>query len=81
MSTEERLSEEKIDAILATIQKEWPIRIQLANLAGFKCNAKNPRALYETEFDLGIRDLYLEVFLRKPDNAEAALTLIRNFYK
>ncbi len=76
-----RITEAELQALCAKIDREWPIRIELANLAGFKANVKNPRALYETEFDLGIRDLYLEVVLRKPDNADLALQLVRNFYK
>lgn len=76
-----RITEAELQALFAKIDREWPIRIELANLAGFKANVKNPRALYETEFDLGIRDLYLEVVLRKPDNADLALQLVRNFYK
>lgn len=76
-----RITEAELLALFAKIEKEWPIRIELANLAGFKCSAKNPRALYETEFDLGIRDLYVEVVIRKPDNADLALQIVRNFYK
>jgi hypothetical protein len=35
----------------------------------------------DTEFDLNIRQLYLEVLFRKSENADAALELIRNYYK
>ena len=63
------------------IEKEWPIRIKLAGLAGSKANYKNPRALMDTEFDLGIRELYLEVLFRKPENAELALQTIQEYYK
>ena len=69
-----------IDATIARIEKEWPIRCKLAELAGFKANPKNTRALFETEFDLSIRELYLEVLFRKPANAPAALAVIRDYY-
>jgi hypothetical protein len=77
----ERLSEEELQVIFQKIEKEWPIRLRLAQLAGHKCNAKNPRALMDTEFDLSIRELYLEVLFRQPHNAADALKLIQDFYK
>lgn len=76
-----RMTEAEYQAIVAKIDAEWPVRVALANLAGHKCNIKNPRALYETEFDLPIRDLFLEVCLRKPANIDQALQIIRNYYK
>jgi hypothetical protein len=63
------------------INKEWPLRCKLAELAGFKANPKNERALYQTEFDLNLRELFLEVCLRKPENAGKAYDLIRDLYK
>ncbi len=77
----ERLTEVEYQRILKKIEKEWPIRCKLATLAGHKAVEKNPRALMDTEFDLTIRELYLEVLFRKPENAEAALKLIQEFYK
>lgn len=77
----ERLTEEAYQLLIKKIDKEWSIRCKLAELAGFKASPKNPRALMDTEFDLNIRELYLEVTFRKPENADAALELIRNFYK
>jgi len=77
---DDRLTEEEYQQIKARVEKEWPIRCQLATLAGFKANAKNPRCLFETEFDLSIGDLYLKILFKKPDNADAALQLIRGFY-
>lgn len=82
MSEEDkRMTEAEFQTLLAKIDKEWPIRVQLANLAGFKASVKNPRALYETEFDLSIRDLFLEVTFRKPENTAVAMELIRGLYK
>ena len=79
--SDKRLTELEYKQILEKANREWPIRIQLAQLAGHKCNAKNTRALYENEFDLTIRELYLEVLFRKPENAQKALELIQEFYK
>lgn len=70
-----------LQSILDRVERDWPIRCKLAELAGFKANPKNVRALFETEFDLSIRELYLEILFRKPENADAALQLIREFYK
>lgn len=78
---DKRLTEAELQTLFVKIEKEWPIRVQLANLAGFKANVKNPRALYETEFDLNIRELFLEVTFRKPENTAIAMELIRNLYK
>ena len=77
----DNLTEPQYQALLKKINKEWPIRCKLAELAGFKANPKNVRALMDTEFDLNIRDLYLEIMFRKPENAETALELIRDYYK
>jgi hypothetical protein len=77
----ERMSEAEYQSIIKKIDKEWPIRCKLAELAGHKANPKNPRALMDTEFDLSIRELYLEVLFRKPENVDAALEVIRGYYK
>jgi hypothetical protein len=77
----ERMTEAEFQAIVAKIEKEWPVRVALANLAGFKANVKNERALFETEFDLNIRELFLEVTFRKPENTVAALEIIRKLYE
>lgn len=74
------MTDDELKAIYDRINKEWPIRCKLAELAGHKANPKNPRSLFETEFDLNIRELYLEVLFRKPENVDAALQLIRNYY-
>ncbi len=77
---DERLTEAQLKHLIEKIEREWPLRCRLAELAGFKVNPKNARALMDTEFDLGIRELYLEVLFRKPENADTALLLIRKFY-
>ncbi len=62
------------------IEAELPIRLKLAELAGMpKINVKNYKAL--EDFDLTIRDLFIEVMLRKPENVPAAHQLIAGFRK
>ena len=78
---EKRLSETEYQLLKKKIEREWPIRCKLAELAGHKANPKNIAALVGSEFDLNIRDLYLEVLFRKPDNSEAALKVIQECYK
>lgn len=68
-------------ALFARIDRAWPVRCKLAELAGFKANLKNIMALMDTEFDLSIGELYLQVKFRKPENELAALTLLQEFYK
>lgn len=63
-------------AIKDKIEKEFPVRIKLAELAGRpKINIKNYKAL--EAFDSSIPELFLEVSLNKPENIEAALQLIK----
>lgn len=76
-----RMTEEEYQRLSVKIEKEWPLRCQLATLAGFKANPKNPRALIDTEFDKDFAGLYLEVLFRQPQNAGLALILIRDCYK
>lgn len=88
-----RLTEQQFQSILEKVEREWPIRLKLAELAGFesihpktgkpqKINPKNGSVLQGSPFDdLSIRELYLEVLFRKPENAEQALKLIQEFYK
>lgn len=62
------------------IDKEFPVRLQLAELAGRpKINPKNYKAC--EAFDSTISELFLEIALNKPENVEAALVLIRNLNK
>jgi hypothetical protein len=59
------------------IEKEFPVRLKLAELAGRpKINPKNYKAC--EEFDDSIAELYLEIALNKPENADAALQLIKS---
>ncbi len=58
------------------IEKEFPIRLRLAELAGRpKINPKNYKAC--EEFDETVSELFLEIALNKPENIEAALQLIK----
>ena len=58
------------------IEKEFPVRVKLAELAGRpKINVKNYKAC--EEFDDTIAELFLEIYLNKPENVEEALKLIR----
>lgn len=77
----EHFTDTEYTSLVDKINKEWPVRCRLAELAGHKCNTKNPRTLVDTEFDLNIRNLYLEVLFRQPQNAEVALKLMQDFYK
>lgn len=75
-----RITEEELKFVIQRVDREWPIRCKLAELAGFKANPKNPRALMDTAFDLNIRELYLEVLFRQPQNQDEALKVIRSMH-
>lgn len=75
-----RMTDEELKFITQRVDREWPIRCKLAELAGFKANPKNPRALIDTAFDLSIRELYLEVMFRQPQNVDNALKVIRSMH-
>lgn len=63
-------------ALKAKIDKEFLIRLKLADLAGRpKINPKNYKAC--EEFDATIPELFLEIAQNKPENIEAALQLIK----
>lgn len=63
-------------ALKSKIEKEFPVRIKLAELAGRpKINIKNYKAL--EAFDSTISELFLEIAMNKPDNVPAALELIK----
>jgi hypothetical protein len=67
-------------ALVSKIEKEFPVRIKLAALAGRNpINVKNYKAC--EAFDDTIAELFLEVALNKPENTETALELIRNLSK
>jgi len=63
-------------ALMEKIEREFPVRLKLAELAGRpKINVKSYKAL--EEFDDTIADLFLEITLSHPENIDAALALIR----
>lgn len=63
-------------ALKDKIEKEFPVRCKLAELAGRpKINIKNYKAL--EAFDDSIPELFLEIALNKPENVPAALELIK----
>lgn len=75
------MTEEQYQKLKAKIDKEWGLRCKLATLAGhIKCNPKNVRSLMDTEYDLNISELYLQVLFRKPERADEALKAIQEFY-
>ena len=64
------------EALKQKIEREFPVRLKLAELAGRpKINPKNYKAC--EEFDDTIADLFLEVSINKPENVPAALELIK----
>lgn len=70
------MSDEEWAALKNKIDKEFPIRLRLAELAGRpKINPKNYKAC--EAFDDTIPELFLEISLNKPENVEAALQLIK----
>lgn len=70
------MTEQEWVALKNKIDKEFPIRLKLAELAGRpKINPKNYKAC--EEFDDTISELFLEIALNKPENVEAALQLIK----
>lgn len=70
------MTDEEWATLKNKIDKEFPIRLRLAELAGrAKINIKNYKAL--EQFDDSIPELFLEIALNKPENIEAALQLIK----
>lgn len=70
------MTDEEWKTLKNKIDKEFPIRLRLAELAGRpKINPKNYKAC--EEFDDSIPELFLEIALNKPENVEVALQLIR----
>lgn len=70
------MTDEEWATLKNKIDKEFPIRLRLAELAGRpKINIKNYKAL--EQFDDSIPELFLEIALNKPDDIEAALQLIK----
>lgn len=70
------MTDEEWAALKNKIEREFLIRLKLADLAGRpKINPKNYKAC--EEFDATIAELFLEVSLNKPENVPAALELIK----
>ena len=70
------MTDEEWNALKSKIEKEFPIRLKLAALAGrAPINQKNYKAL--EAFDETISELFLEIGLKKPENVSAALELIK----
>lgn len=70
------MTDEEWATLKNKIDKEFPIRLRLAELAGRpKINIKNYKAL--EQFDDSIPELFLEIALNKPENVEVALQLIK----
>jgi len=70
------MTEQEYQQIKTKINREFPIRIKLAELAGLpKINPKNYNALMD--FDLTVAELFLKVALDKPENMMTALSLVR----
>lgn len=70
------MTDEEWNALKSKIDKEFPIRLKLSELAGReKINIKNYKVL--EKFDDTIPELFLEIALNKPENIPAALELIK----
>lgn len=69
------MNDAEFKALVAKIERELPIRLKLAELAGRpKINQKNYKAM--EEFDSTIPELFLEVAQKMPQNIQAALAII-----
>jgi hypothetical protein len=74
------MTEAEYQKLKAKIEKEFPVRLKLAELAGLpKINVKNYKAL--EEFDMTIDELVLMVMDRKPENLPQAQQLLLELYK
>jgi len=70
------MTDQEWETIKNKIEKEFPVRLKLAELAGRpKINPKNYKAC--EEFGDSIPELFLEISLNKPGNVPAALELIK----
>lgn len=70
------MTDEEWTALKNKIEKDFIIRLRLAELAGRpKINPKNYKAC--EEFDETIPELFLEIAQNKPENIEVALQLIK----
>ncbi len=70
------MTDEEWNALKNKIEREFPVRVKLAELAGRpKFNIKNYKAC--EEFDSTIAELFLEIALNKSENVDEALRLIK----
>lgn len=70
------MTDQEWEALKNKIDKEFPVRLKLAELAGRpKMNIKSYKAL--EDFDETISDLFLEIGINKPENLIEALNLIK----
>jgi hypothetical protein len=70
------MTDEEWAVLKIKIEKDFILRLQLAELAGRpKINIKNYKAL--EAFDDSIPELFLEVCLNKPENVQVALELVK----
>lgn len=70
------MSDNEWKVLKEKIDREFPVRCKLAELAGRpKINIKNYKAC--EEFDDTIPELFLEISLNKPENVQTALELIK----
>lgn len=74
------MDEVEYQKLKTKIEKEFSVRLKLAELAGLpKINVKNYKAL--EEFDMTIDELVLMVMDRKPENLSQAQQLLLELYK
>lgn len=70
------MSDAEWETLKNKIDREFPVRLKLAELAGRpKINSKNYKAC--EEFGDSIPELFLEISFNKPENVPAALELIK----
>ena len=70
------MTEQEWTTLKEKIEREFSIRLKLAELAGRpKINPKNYKAC--EEFDATIPELFLEIALNRPENVPTALELIK----
>ncbi len=70
------MNDKEFQSLAVKIEREFPMRIKLAALAGYpKLNSKNFKACME--FEATIADIFLEIALKHPENMLAALSIIR----
>jgi len=70
------LTDAEYRTLIDKIEKQFPVRIQLASLAGRpKINVKNYKQLMD--FNASMADLFLEISIKQSQNVADALQLIQ----